>query len=76
MLHRNTRIENWLLRFTSFSRLPRITAVIIYILFAGVLVIIEEIIISVETYMDVRKIQQTKIAFYEDGTKFEVGCHG
>jgi len=58
LFRRNKQIESWILRIVTKLKLPTITVIIIYVIFGAILVLVEEVMVALETFKTVRKIQK------------------
>jgi len=70
LIHRNTVIENWLTCYFG------VFGICIYVLFAGPILVVEEILIARETYVDIEKVKTIEKIWTEldesgNGKKFE-----
>ena len=70
MFHRNPIIEKWLTRYFG------VIGIVIYVIFAGAIFVVEEILIARETYLDIQKVNTIQKIWSESDesgnqTKFE-----
>jgi len=70
LFHRNPIIEKWLTRYFG------VIGIVIYVIFAGAIFVVEEILIARETYLDIQKVNTIQKIWSESDesgnqTKFE-----